>query len=86
MAKRKKGQYILGQGKDFTVKLPSNGIGYCIELEPDWWYVVHAPTGKIVGYYANEELAVNLAIGSDLKDRKELDKQMENVILGKLDD
>lgn len=82
MAKRKRGQYILGQGKDFTIKLPSNGIGFFRELEPNWWYVIHAPTGKIVGQYIDEDLAIKLTIGSDLKDKKTLQDEMEKVIIG----
>lgn len=80
MAKRRRGQYIVGEGADFRVKNNHDGYGYVHELVMNNWYVVHAHTGKILGQYASYELAAKLAIGLDKTDQEKLNKEIENIL------
>lgn len=85
MAKRRRGHYIVGSGSDFKVKVNPDVhgyYGYDRSLDPKRYYVIHAPTGKIVGHYEDESFAVSLAIGMDKTDKKKLADEMEKVLCG----
>lgn len=75
------GQYIVGQGKDFSIKENKSGYGFDNSLDPNQWYIVHI-TGKIIGAYINKEWANNLAIGLDRRDRLRLADEMERILRG----
>ena len=85
MAKRRRGHYVVGNGADFQLKRDPTVYGYFgydRTLDPKRYYVVHAPTGKIVGHYEHEELAISLAIGLDRGNKKKLADEMEKVLCG----
>lgn len=80
MAKAKKGIYILGEGRDFEVKSPPNGIGYDRSLDPLRWYVVNGKTGAILGAYDNRDMAVNLIRFLDKRDNEKLSQEIEKIL------
>ena len=77
------GNYIVGQGKDFTVKQVKSNFGYENQLIADEWYVVHV-TGKVIGCYAytNADMAHALAMGLEQRDLKLVAEEMEKVLRG----
>lgn len=80
MDKRKVyGHYIVGQGRDFRVKEPKNGIGVLNTLQSEVWYVVHI-NGRVLGAYHDETFANTLAYGLDQRDQKMLADEMEKIL------
>lgn len=74
------GQYIVGLGRQFRVKLNKEHYGYDKRLVPDAWYIVHI-SGKVLGCYSDEHLAENLAKGLDKRDQKRLSEEMDKILL-----
>ena len=80
--RKKAGNYIVGNGTDFKIDRPSNGYGYDHELNGEMYYVVHGQTGKILGRYNDEHLAIQLAKGLHATDKKKLSDEMDKVLRG----
>lgn len=69
--KRKRGQYVVGQGCDFD-----NGNG----LDAGHWYVIRAGDGKVMGAYEFEHFACQLAVALDKRDQKRLVEEMDRIL------
>ena len=49
MSKKKYGQYTVGLGSEFNVRFKPQHFGYNFALIGYLHYVIHAPTGKVMG-------------------------------------
>ena len=78
----KHGQYLVVEGYQLKGKMPSNGIGYYKEFDPHTTYVINLNNKKIVGQYAQHDLAVACAIGLDKGDQQKLAAEIEKVLSG----
>jgi len=70
--RKKFGAYLVDTGENF-------GLKNCITSSK--YYVVHETTKVAIGMYAEEQLAINLAIGLEKRDQLFLSEEIEKMLI-----
>lgn len=79
---KKYGQYLVVEGKNMRPKPGAQHPTNFVQFDYNMTYVIHLPSKKVVGKYAQEQLAHNCGQFLDNSDRKKADEAMEKILRG----
>lgn len=79
---KKYGEYLVVEGFQLKAKVPKSGIGYVTEFDPHMTYIINLTTKKIVGSYAQEDLAHKCGDFLNKADQLKLSNEMDKILCG----
>lgn len=82
---KKYGEFLVIEGSQLKARVPKNGIGYVTEFDPHMTYIINLITKKVVGSYAQEDLAHKCADFLNKADQLKLSKEIDKLLNGKQD-